>query len=33
VNTQTFTKTAHIWGVGSNDKGTKSNRVVLFERG
>jgi SAM-dependent methyltransferase len=33
VNTQTFTKTAHIWGVGNNDKGTNSNRVVLFERG
>ncbi len=32
VNTQTFTKTAHIWGVGNNDKGTNSNRVVLFER-
>ena len=33
VNTQAFTKTAHIWGVGNNDKGTNSNRVVLFERG
>jgi len=32
VNTQTFTKTAHIWGVGNNDKGTNSNRVVLFEK-
>ncbi|GLH72658.1 hypothetical protein GETHLI_11600 [Geothrix limicola] len=32
VNSQTFTKTAHIWGVGNNDKGTNSNRVVLFER-
>lgn len=32
VNTQTFTKTAHIWGVGNNDKGTNSNRIVLFER-
>ena len=32
VNTQAFTKTAHIWGVGNNDKGTNSNRVVLFER-
>ncbi len=32
VNRQTFTKTAHIWGVGNNDKGTNSNRVVLFER-
>ncbi len=33
VNTQTFTKTAHIWGVGNNDKGTNSNRIVLFEKG
>jgi len=32
VNSQTFTKTAHIWGVGNNAKGTNSNRVVLFER-
>ena len=32
VNTQAFTKTAHIWGVGNNDKGTNSNRVVLLER-
>jgi SAM-dependent methyltransferase len=32
VNSQTFTKTAHIWGVGNNDKGTNSNRVVLFEK-
>ncbi len=32
VNSQTFTKTANIWGVDNNDKGTNSNRVVLFER-
>ena len=32
VNSQIFTKTAHIWGVGNNDKGTNSNRVVLFEK-
>ncbi len=32
VNTQTFTKTANIWGVDNNAKGTNSNRVVLFER-
>ncbi|MFZ1377595.1 MAG: DNA methyltransferase [Geothrix sp.] len=32
VNRQTFTKTAHIWGVGNNDKGTNSNRVVLLQR-
>ena len=33
VNTQTFTKTANIWGVHNNDKGTNSNRIVLFEKG
>ncbi|MDR3683358.1 MAG: site-specific DNA-methyltransferase, partial [Geothrix sp.] len=33
VNRQAFTKTAHIWGVGNNDKGTNSNRIVLFEKG
>ena len=32
VNSQAFTKTTHIWGVGNNAKGTNSNRVVLFER-
>jgi len=32
VNSQAFTKTAHIWGVGNNDKGTNSNRIVLFEK-
>lgn len=32
VNRQTFTKTAHIWGVDNNDKGTNSNRIVLFEK-
>lgn len=32
VNAQAFTKTAHIWGVGNNDKGTNSNRIVLFEK-
>lgn len=33
VNRQAFTKTAHIWGVCNNDKGTNSNRIVLFEKG
>ena len=32
VNSQVFTKTANIWGVDNNDKGTNSNRIVLFER-
>jgi hypothetical protein len=33
VNAQAFTKTAHIWGVDNNGKGTNSNRIVLFEKG
>lgn len=32
VNAQAFTKTAHIWGVYNNGKGTNSNRIVLFEK-
>ena len=32
VNSQAFTKTANIWGVSNNDKGTNSNRVVLLEK-
>ncbi len=30
VNNQSFTKTANIWGVSNNSKGTNSNRIVLF---
>lgn len=30
INTQPFTKTANIWGVGNNRAGTNSNRIVLF---
>lgn len=30
INSQRFTKTAHIWGVSNNDRGTNSNRIVLF---
>lgn len=30
INTQTFTKTAHIWGVANNRGGTNTNRIVLF---
>lgn len=33
INEQTFTKTANIWGVDNNAKGTNSNRIALFERG
>jgi hypothetical protein len=32
VNLQQFTKTSHIWGVGNNDLGTNTNRIVLFRK-
>ncbi len=32
VNEQTFTKTANIWGVANNKKGTNTNRVVIFRK-
>jgi hypothetical protein len=32
VNQQTFTKTANIWGVDNNTKGTNSNRIALFRK-
>jgi len=32
VNAQVFTKTANVWGVTNNLKGTNSNRVVLLRR-
>ncbi len=31
-NAQSFTKTANIWGVSNNSKGTNSNRIVLFRK-
>lgn len=33
VNKQEFTKTANIWGVKNNEKGTNTNRVLLFRKG
>ncbi len=30
INAQNFTKTANIWGVHNNLKGTNSNRIVVF---
>jgi len=33
INEQSFTKTANIWGVDNNAKGTNSNRIALFEKG
>lgn len=32
INSQTFTKTSNIWGVNNNEKGTNSNRIVLFQK-
>lgn len=32
VNQQAFTKTANIWRVGNNARGTNSNRIVLARR-
>ena len=32
VNMQEFTKTANIWGVSNNKRGTNSNRIVLFRK-
>ena len=32
INAQQFTKTANCWGVTNNDKGTNSNRIVLFRK-
>lgn len=33
VNCQHFTKTSHIWGIGNNDSGTNTNRIVVFKKG
>jgi hypothetical protein len=32
INDQEFTKTANCWGVDNNEKGTNTNRIVLFEK-
>lgn len=32
INTQIFTKTANIWGVGNNASGTNTNRIVLVQK-
>lgn len=32
VNTQQFTKTANIWGISNNAKGTNTNRIVIFQK-
>jgi len=33
INVQEFTKTAKIWGVDNNLKGTNTNRIVIFRKG
>ena len=33
VNEQSFTKTAHCWGVANNRGGTNTNRIVLMTKG
>jgi hypothetical protein len=32
INTQSFTKTANIWGVSNNALGTNTNRIVLLQK-
>ena len=32
INDQKFTKTSNIWGINNNEKGTNSNRIVLFRK-
>lgn len=32
INQQQFTKTANVWGVGNNARGTNTNRICLFRR-
>ena len=32
INLQEFTKTSNIWGIGNNNSGTNTNRIVLFRR-
>jgi DNA methylase len=32
INKQKFTKTSNIWGIGNNQSGTNTNRIVLFQK-
>jgi hypothetical protein len=32
INQQKFTKTSTIWGINNNEKGTNTNRIVLFQK-
>ena len=32
INQQAFSKTSNIWGIGNNESGTNTNRIVVFSR-
>jgi hypothetical protein len=32
INEQNFTKTSNIWGVKNNNRGTNTNRIVVFRK-
>jgi len=32
INQQVFTKTSNIWGISNNDRGTNTNRIVVFNK-
>ena len=32
INQQSFTKTSNIWGIKNNERGTNSNRIVIFTK-
>ena len=32
INLQEFTKTSNIWGIGNNQSGTNTNRIVLYRK-
>jgi len=32
INQQAFTKTSNIWGIGNNEYGTNTNRIVIFSK-
>ena len=32
INSQDFTKTSNIWGIMNGEKGTNTNRIILFKR-
>jgi hypothetical protein len=32
INSQSFTKTSNCWGIDNNERGTNSNRIVVFRK-